>query len=146
MSSPGLGLGLRPGFPLILGALSSGFAAASLPSLLHLRTFLLEQLATSSAGDGSAPGQKQSAVGLYGLFWRFKLDALHDFLMTEAIKADRRPQKGVKRKTCRAVVGHLRTLWLDWVLTLNTPDTLWSREHTHTALNLFTDSLNWDSG
>lgn len=61
MISPGLGLGLRPGFPLILGAVSSGFVPASLPSLLHLRTRLLEQLATSSAGDGSAPGQKQRA-------------------------------------------------------------------------------------
>lgn len=50
----GLGLGLRPGFPLILGVVSSGLVPASLPSLLHLRTLLLEQLDTSRAGDGSA--------------------------------------------------------------------------------------------
>lgn len=62
ISSPGLGLGLRPGFPLILGVLSSGFVPDSLPSLLHLRTLLLEQLATSSAGDGSAPGQKHRGI------------------------------------------------------------------------------------
>lgn len=66
MISPGLGLGLRPGFPLIFGV-SSGFGPASLPSLLHLRTLLLEQLATSSAGDGSAPGQKQSSHLTYVL-------------------------------------------------------------------------------
>lgn len=63
-----MGLGLRPGFPLILGVVSSGFVPASLPSLLHLRTLLLEQLATSRAGDGSAPGRKHRANRLEGKY------------------------------------------------------------------------------
>lgn len=67
IGSPGLGFGLRPGFPFIFGVVSSGLVPASLPSLLHLRTLLLEQLATSRAGDGSAPGQKQRASGLKAL-------------------------------------------------------------------------------
>lgn len=82
ISSPGLGLGLRPGFPLILGTASSGFVAASLPSLLHLRTRLLEQLATSSAGEGSAPEQKQRASRLHGESEELNLYASQAFVMT----------------------------------------------------------------
>lgn len=47
-------MGFLAGLPLPLGAESPALGLVSLVSLLHFLTRLLEQLATSSAGEGSA--------------------------------------------------------------------------------------------
>lgn len=98
-TSPGLGLGLRPGLPLILGAVSSGFVPASLLSLLHLRMRLLEQLATSRAGDGSAPGQRSTQPAGFRVYTQKK----HICFSSSLFPATLQPLSGLFWKSLRVL-------------------------------------------
>ena len=138
-TSPGLGLGLRPGLPLILGPVSSGFVPASLLSLLHLRMRLLEQLATSRAGDGSAPGQRSTQPAGFRVYTKKK----HICISSSLFPATLQPLSGLFWKSLRSLsVSDLQK---------NNPSfyvensTKWPTEKNSKAITSFLSFRSWKS-